>query len=146
MDAGRPDEVLVAAYRATEYVVAVSPPFILRVGSRSDELDRLMHLHGVDCAAYVTAWNPRSVPLSCDENRAAQERLERELRAAGHVLIPGEGRDPTGRWPVEPGVLVPGLPRTRAIDIGRVYRQHAVLWVCRGAVVELVLVADSGGE
>jgi hypothetical protein len=37
-------------------------------------------------------------------------------------------------------VLVPGLSRDAAIAIGRMYRQHAVLWVRRGAAVELVLI------
>lgn len=145
MDADRPDTALIAAYLATDYVVAVSPPFVLRVGSCSVELDRLMRLHGVDCAAFVTAWNPGSVRIAHDENRAAQERLESMLSTAGYTLIPGEGRDPAGHWPGEPSVLVLGLPRSAAVDTGRAYRQHAVLWVRCGATVELVLVADPGG-
>jgi len=141
-----PGSDLIAAYREAEYFVLADPPFVLRVGSLSEELDRLMQRHGVDCAAYVTAWNPRSVPLPHDENRAAQEQLESGLRAAGHVLIPGEGRDPAGHWPGESSVLALGLSRRGAVDIGRAYRQHAVLWIRRGAAVELVLVADSGGN
>lgn len=146
MDAGRPGAALIAAYLATDYVVAASPPFVLRVGRHSAELDRLMHLQGVDCAAFVTAWNPGSVRVPEDQNLATQERLERELRAAGYTLIPGEGRDPAGHWPGEPSVLVLGLSRSRAVDIGRVYRQHAVVWVRCGTAVELVLVADRGGD
>jgi len=146
MDAVRPGAELIAAYRATEYVVAVSPPFVLQVGRHSAELDRLMHLHGVDCAAYVTACNPGSVRVPQDQNRAAQERLESGLRAAGYTLIPGAGRDPAGHWPGEASVLVPGLSRAGAVDIGRACRQHAVLWVRRGAAVELVLVADREGD
>lgn len=142
MDADRPDAALLAAYQATDYVVAAAPPIVLRVGLRSAELDRLMHLRGVDCAAYITAWNPGSARIADDENRAAQERLEAGLRAAGYILIPGRGHDPAGHWPGEPSVLVLGLPRSAAVDLGRAYRQHAVLWVRCGAAVELVLVAD----
>jgi hypothetical protein len=138
---GVPDDALIAAYRATDYRVDADPPFVLHVGRHSAELDRLMHLQGVDCAACVTAWNPGSVPAPRDENRAAQERLECGLRAAGHTLITGEGRDPAGHWPAEASVLVLGLSRAAAVDIGRACRQHAVLWARRGAAVELVLMA-----
>lgn len=141
MDPGEPDESLIAAYRMTDYCVEADPPFVLRVGQRSAELDRLMLLHGVDCAAWVTAWNPFSRRASDEDNRVAQEQLERRLRDDGCTLIRGEARDPAGRWPGEPSVLVPGLARRRAVDIGRTCRQHAVLWARRGAAVELVLVA-----
>jgi hypothetical protein len=138
--AGAPDDQLIAAYRATRYGVAADPPFELHVGRWSAELDALLLKQGTDCAAYITAWNPFSVPAPEAGNRAAQARLERQLRDEGYAPLTGVGRDPRGRWPGEPSVLVPGLSRDAAIAIGRMYRQHAVLWVRRGAAVELVLI------
>lgn len=132
------DPELVAAFRATEYVVHAARPFVLSVDCASAELDALLAAAGRDCAAFVTAWNPRSQPTDEDGNRAAQARLEAELAAAGHPTVAGIGRDPLGQWPGEPSVLVPGLGRDAARLLGRRYGQHAVLWVRRGGPVELL--------
>src|SRR5712664_3575548 len=53
----------------------------LRVGQRCVELDELLAAHGVSTWAYVTAFNPGSVPLTAKENSARQRQLERTVRA-----------------------------------------------------------------
>jgi hypothetical protein len=134
------DPLLVEAYLAAEYVVHADPPLVLSVGRPCAGLDPLLAAAGVDCAAFVTAWNPRSRLTDESANRAAQARLEAELEAAGHPLVTGFGRDPRCRWPGEPSVLVPGLGREAALALGRRHDQHAVLWMRRGGAVELVWV------
>lgn len=140
------DPELVEAFRATEYLVQAETPFVLRVDQSSAALDALLDAVGRDCAAFVTAWNPFSVVTDEATNRAAQARLEAELRAAGHAPVPGCGRDPLGHWPGEPSLLVPGLGRDAALDLGHRYGQHAVLWVRRGAPVELAWTGACGAE
>lgn len=148
--AGAPADVdpgLVAAYLATDYVVHAEPPFVLRVGQPCAALDALLAAAATDCAAYVTAWNPRSAPTGEAANRAAQARLEAELRRAGFAPVAGTGQDPAGRWPGEPSLLVPGLGRDAALALGRHYDQHAVLWMRRGGPVELAWVgAEAPGR
>jgi Protein of unknown function (DUF3293) len=137
------DEELLAAYRVTDYEVHAATPFVLHVGRHSPELDALLGARAANCAAFITAWNPKSLPRPAVENRAAQERLEAELRREGFECVPGFGRDPLDRWPGEPSVLVLGLPRRQAIDCGRRYDQKAVLCVERGQPVELVWIGTA---
>jgi Protein of unknown function (DUF3293) len=132
------DDELLAAYRVTDYEVHAAIPFALHVDRHSPELDTLLAARAADCAAFITAWNPRSLPRPEVENRAAQNRLEAELQRDGFECVTGFGRDPLDRWPGEPSVLVLGLPRQQAIECGRRYGQNAVLCVERGRPVELV--------
>lgn len=131
---------LVEAYRRTEYRVADgSFAFAMRVDEPSDSLRTCHSAHGVDCSAFVTACNPRSVPTPEGENAAAMMRLERELEARGYFVLQGRGVDPTGEWPGEPSFLVLGLAETDALDLARRYDQHAILWAGEDATPRLVL-------
>jgi hypothetical protein len=135
------DSGLLAAYRAAHYKVTdTATPFVLRVGHRSAELAALHLASGVNCSAFITAWNPRSVPRSESLNRALQQRLESELAAMRLTLRAGIGEDPAGVWPGEPSVLVLGIPRSEAERIGHRFDQLAIVWSGQSAVPELVLL------
>lgn len=131
---------LVQAYRATRYVVDWRPPFELRVDIRSPALQRLYRILRRDSAAFLTAWNPRSVPSSGTRNRAAQRRLERVLAGRGFTCVAGRGVDASGAWAAEESVLVPGMRLAEARRVGRLFRQNAVLWAGADAVPRLVLL------
>ena len=58
-------EMLARAYRATSYFVdGPSGRFAVRIGAVSLEADALAAAHGASAWAYVTAYNPGSVPAS----------------------------------------------------------------------------------
>jgi putative PIN family toxin of toxin-antitoxin system len=126
---------LIAAYERAEYVV--HDRFTLKIGRRSCELDALLEAHGATSAAFVTAANPRGEVLSDEENRTALEALEASL---AYPFCRGEGRDPQGRWPAEPSVLVLGMPRGEAEALGRALRQNAIVCIEKGAAPELVML------
>lgn len=135
------DPATVAAYAAAHYVVnGVAPAFVLRAGQPSVELKVLHAHHGVACSAFLTAWNPGSGRRANEINEAAQADLEATLHAAGFLLFAGVGVDPTGNWPAEQSVLVLGIPRERAEQFGRQYRQNAILWMGADPVPEVVLL------
>jgi hypothetical protein len=126
------DPVLARAYQATHYVVeAQGGAFTLRVGAESAELGALMRARGIEGAAYLTAYNPWSLPRGTAENDAAQRALEAGLAALGCTLLPGAGHDPSGHWPPEPSVLALGLSLERAIDAARRWGQNAFVWIDR---------------
>jgi hypothetical protein len=130
---------LLAAYAATHYKVTGTPaPFVLRVGQRSAELAAMYLANGVCCAAFLTAFNPNSVPQPEAINGASQQRLETELAAMGLTLLAGFGEDPSGTWPGEPSVLVLGMSRREAERVGRAFGQLAIVWSGESAVPELV--------
>src|SRR3546814_20266329 len=70
-DAGFPRAALLAAYRATGYVLSdgeAAPN--ARIGMASAGLDELLERHEADSGTFVTAWNPGSRSRSDAEHRA----------------------------------------------------------------------------
>jgi hypothetical protein len=128
------------AYETATYCVTDAParPVCFRVGSRSARLDALLASYGSDRWAFLTAWNPASVPLSRAENDRRQNELIAALTAAGHRCLPGEGRSPDGSWPPEESVLALDIPERDARGAGREYGQLAILTGHRGFQARLV--------
>jgi len=135
------DDALRSAYRDAEYVVFGDAPLAFRVGAPSEALDRLLDSHGVDCAAFITAFNPWGRRAGEAANQAAQERLRQYLRGRQLRFLEGEGRDPAGAWPAEASALVLGMPRESAAKLGRGLAQNAIVFIARGAAPELVELA-----
>jgi len=130
---------LEAAYRVTDYVVhAPGGVCTLHVDEPSAALAALHAQHGVQCSAFISAWNPGSVPASAADNEAAHRRLLALLRAGGHPLIEGWGRDPTGAWPAERSVLALGISASAARRLAARCGQRALLCAGADAVPRLV--------
>ena len=93
--------------------------------------------------AIITACDPDGLPTTPELNRAADEALESELRAAGYRLHRITGGSADGVH-LEPGWGVPiGLPG--AVEYGRRYRQLAVFYI-QGGGLKLVDCADGASE
>lgn len=104
-----------AVYRAAGVAFTLSPE---RTGER---------LFGGRPFVLVTAYNPRSVALGDEENRRRNAALEGELRARGLEVAPSSGASPDGSWE-EPGFVVFEVSLSGALDLGRRFEQHAVVW------------------
>ncbi|GAB2175697.1 DUF3293 domain-containing protein [Dongia sp. agr-C8] len=133
------DQALIAAYRATDYVlfVAAGREVTLNIGVPNAAFDRELERRGVATAAVVTAYNPRSIILSEGENRARHAELTALLEQRGHAYALGEGRDPTGRWTAELECVVFGIPLGTGLEIARRFEQNAIVFVRKGGVPEL---------
>ncbi len=77
--------------------------------------------------AIITAHNPRSERLSDAENQRRHEELQRDLQALGLEHLPSIGASPDGTW-VEEGFAVFDVGLAQALELGRKYGQHAILW------------------
>ncbi len=126
------------AFEETHYIVQHQQPFTLRIGQHSQELDALLKDTGHDCAAFITAWNPMSQPLSTEENRSRQQSLLNEINAIGLTALQGIGQHPSNGWPGEESILVPGLQLEAARALARTFRQLAFVWVKQAGSVELI--------
>ena len=119
---------LLQAYTETHYVVSGSAPFVLRVGEVSEELLDTQAKAGVECSAFITAWNPFSEQRSESFNETAHQSLITEIKKRSLSFLPGEGRHPSNKWPPEKSVLVLGLSLEAAKTLGRRFEQNAVVW------------------
>jgi hypothetical protein len=126
------------AYERAHYVVFAEPGLAIRVGEPNAALDRLLAKHRARTAAYVTAANPRGRRRGALRNRIAFAALMKRLRRQGRRFLPGEGRDPQGRWPAEASFLVLGLSRAQAEALGGELAQNAIVWIEQGRAPRLV--------
>ena len=131
---------LIVAYEATDFRVLEPQAFTLRVGQHSAELQSLYVELGVKCAGYLTAWNPFSREALELENEYAQRQLLRQLSLEGFPALNALGIDPSGDWPGEESVFVPGLSLDRAKLLGSEFGQNAIVWAGSDAVPQLVLL------
>lgn len=132
---------LVAAYRATEYrVTSSSHPFVLRIGHRSENLVDLFAQTGQTGATFITAENPFSQTATTLENAANQARLYQDLSALGVTILEGSGQGEDPTWPAEASYLAIGLSREQACELGRKYRQNAIVWIDADGVPELLIL------
>ena len=122
-----------AAYRATTYLVRDGFDRIpLRIGERSDALDRLLARRRAREGFILTADNPGS--------RRLPEAANRRARLALPPGAPTEAWADDGDWPVERGVLALADERT-ARRLLRRLRQRACVHVARGRPAVLLYAA-----
>lgn len=134
------DDALLAAYRRTRFCADTAQGrVVIRVGETCPELDALLRVTGCERWAYITAFNPGSVRLSDDQNDARQHELEDAVRLLGHPIFPGEGIGEDGAWPPERSILVLGMEREAAVQLGRRFDQMAIVCGEVGGVAALVL-------
>lgn len=115
---------LEACYRAAEYRVFL-PDRLLRLALDHHLVDE--PLRPAFPAILLSADNPWSQATTPAVNRAARAELKAYLRTLGKVYWPGEGRDPAGRWPSEPSLLIVHVNDREAVRLARRFQQHA--WV-----------------
>ena len=121
-------------------MILLEPEVVFRVGEAFSELDRLLEGCGCQSAAFITAWNPYSIPKSDAENHQAQRRLIGDLDALGARVIPGCGRDATGEWPPEDSVLALGFNLEDSMDFGRRFGQNAIVFIEANKEPRLILL------
>lgn len=134
------DANTVQAYLETAYHVHARPPFALHIGQHSAALTLLHRTHGVDCSAFITAWNPYSKPTVAQENARLQQALVQSIQGMHLQALPGLGQHPSSQWPREESFLVLGLDLTRAKALGEQFGQNAIVWAGPDAVPNLVLL------
>lgn len=132
------DQDLHEAYcHTTFYAETPRGRLALRINQFDAQLDQLLLDHACESWAYITAYNPRSVLLSPEENHHRQANLENELRMGGWACFPGEGVGGSGNWSPEPSVLVLGIDEATAHRLGKAFGQNAIVVGRLGSPAEL---------
>jgi hypothetical protein len=126
------------AFEETHFIVYHQPPFTLRIGQHSPELDALLQASGHDCAAFITAWNPMCQALGVTENRHRQQSLKNEIDTQDLITLPGIGQHPSNSWPGEESVLVLGLQFEATRALAKAYGQLAFVWLDINQTAELI--------
>ena len=121
---------LIKAYRQASYVVfGGEGEVVLKVGKVSPELVTILKKNNVNCAAFLTAYNPHSQQLERTANQLSQAKLLEELQSQHIDYLLGEGRDDSGEWLAESSVLALGIGLQNAEMLAQQFKQNAFVWV-----------------
>jgi hypothetical protein len=103
------DGGLVQAYRETDFRVHGDDPFTLNVDEACPALAAAQKRYGVNCSAYITAWNPLGVDQEIGVNTQRNMDLAAELRTRSLASVEGIGQHPSNQQPGEEIYLIFGL-------------------------------------
>lgn len=133
------------AYRQTTFEADTSVGRVkVRVGQRSEKLDRLLNFREEQTWAFLTAWNPGGTFAGEDQNRERQQALEAQLDDEGYQFFPGECVPDNADWAPEQCALVLGISADEAMDLAEQWDQSSV--VCGEYAREARLLDASSGE
>ena len=134
-----PDKV--RAFLATDYRLGhTHQDIVLTIGKHSERLATLFAGNGVNCGAFLTAYNPRSTVQSDADNAQDHAELADKLRELGLHAIEGSGSEEGTEWPAEKSYFALGLELEPAKAIGTHFEQDAIVWVGPDAVPQLILL------
>lgn len=140
---GKSQNELMTAYAATDF--AADTPVgavVLKVGSENSKLRECYKKFNTQWAAFITAWNPGSRKQPAEWNDNAHAKLIARINAGGYRFFEGEGRDPNGVWAPERSLLIFGIERHVAEEIGREFGQAAIVVVGQDGVPILVWLGN----
>ncbi len=138
-----PDKV--RAYLATDYRLGhTAQEIVLTIGKRSDRLAALFAAKGVNCGAFLTAYNPRGALQPEAANHLAHAQLATQIAQLGHEVIAGAGSaadsEKGGGWAAEESYFALGMALETAKAMGTHFDQDAIVWVGADAVPQLILL------
>ena len=130
------ENYLRTTYRVTNNGLAID----IRIGERSAPLDALLAKHSARAWAFITAWNPASKKLDDAENRRRQEQLEADVKQGGYVFYRGAGVPNEKDWQPEESILILGIERGEAVQLGKKFGQAAIVIGALSTLPELVFL------
>lgn len=134
------------AYENTRYCIP-QLELELKIGQFQQSFQTYLEKNGIHHWAMITAYNPQSKLNTHRENERSQQRLEKILSEEGYKFHLAEHRDPKGEWPIEKSVFIAKIPLDRALQLGREFKQNAIVAGGSDAIPRLYncTIRDSGG-
>jgi hypothetical protein len=122
------DESLDCEYRQTRYIVeSPSGELVLKVEELNGAADGILKDYGVDCCAFITAWNPGSQRLTRTVNEERQRDLVAEVERRGYTFLPGKGIGTDPDWIPEQSIFIIGISVADAEELGANFGQLAII-------------------
>ncbi len=132
---------LYKAYQQAVYVVVYKGlEKQIKVAVHSIWLDELLTEFDVKNAVFITAFNPKSIILSDEENRINNLSLKNQIKQSGYQYLNGYSTNQTRSWPKEEFFLVFDVNLEKAQELTKLFNQNAYLSLSFKQPVQLVSV------
>lgn len=132
------NQELLEAYSKTNYQIT-NTELIINIGKQNKKLNTFLKLNTYDTWCFITAWNPLSSDgFTIEENNRFNNELFEDL--SEYATYKGEGKDPTGVWAPEESYFVCNISREKSIELGKKYKQNAIVFGKINDVAELIIL------
>jgi hypothetical protein len=134
------DQQLREAYLATTYEVKYLG-LQLRIGQENWHLEEFLIDNNVFSWAFISAWNPFSQPRSPSENENQHAKLIAFAKSKQWVFAEGFGVPQNDDWKAEKSLFLLDISRNEAINLGKIFDQHAIVFGRLGKAPELIVLS-----
>ena len=125
---------LLAEYKSTSYIV-YDKDITIEINKHNKRLDELLRENAAVSWAFITAWNPYSKILPYEDNNIRHQQLISKTKE--YVCFEGEGRGRDPQWKPENSLLILGISKDDAVEIGNHFKQYAIVTGEYGNAAEL---------
>ena len=131
------------AYRTTQFLADTPRGEIcIRIDEVQQKLDLLLNDYDANEWAFITAHNPASELLDHSENKSRHSNFVKRIADSGYQSFFGRGVGRNPSWEPEESLLILGICREDAIQVGRSLGQNAIVLGTVGAAAELIECAS----
>lgn len=109
-------------YHIAEFLIAI------KIGQANPALESLLDQQNASSWAFITAWNPKSIPLSQIENETRHQALIEMIEKLGYSYFIGKGIGADKNWTPEVSLFILNIPKAKAIQIGHYFNQNAIVF------------------
>ncbi|MEK7434290.1 MAG: DUF3293 domain-containing protein [Cyanobacteriota bacterium] len=132
------EDKLLHFYYKTDYII-FKPKIIINIDKKTPKVDKILKKVEKNSWAYITAYNPMSILKTEEENLIAQKNLIKEIEKE-FIFFEGEGKGENSEWKPEKSILIIGISKENAIEIGNKYNQKAIVFGYLNQKAKLILL------
>lgn len=110
---------------------------VLKINQYNERIIPVLKQFSCDRAVFITAWNPRSMILSDEDNIERNNQLESILLSKELKYYKGAGQDPNNIWPSEESFFVLGLDDCLTQSLCNEFQQNAVVIIDLSGIPKL---------
>ena len=136
-------KALFEAYENTTFRIELPGGEVsLRPRSQCSALDEFLAENRWQHAAVITAFNPKSIEKTREQNELANGRLEKKIARGGHSFVPGAGVGDDPDWSEEDSYLIFDIDLEQALEIAEEFGQYAIAFhtLEQETVIELTAI------
>ena len=140
---------LIEAYESTTFRIELPDGEVaLRPRSLCHELDQFLTKNGWQYAAVITAFNPKSIETTREQNDLANREMELRIVSGGYSFFPGAGAGDDPDWQPEDSFLICGIALKPALEIAEEFGQYAIAFHALGqeTVIELTRIGSGPSQ
>lgn len=133
----------IQAFLDTNFVV-FNTDISIRINQHCNALDKLLEEYQQTKWAFITAWNPYCKILSDNENAERMKQLKSKVN--NYITFEGEGIGNDKNWTPERSLLILGIDKLEAINIGNEFEQYAIVFGTKNTKAELIILKNNNDE